>query len=52
VKTRERVPANTYAYLARLLLAWQGAAYAHRVPARSDIERLASEWPGYFGQAT
>ena len=52
VKTRERVPANTYAYLARLLLAWQGAAYAHRMPARSDVERLASEWPGYFGPAT
>jgi hypothetical protein len=52
VKTRERVPANTHAYLARLLLAWQGAAYAHRVPARLDVERLATEWPGYFGPAT
>ena len=52
VKTRERVPSNTYAYLARLLLAWQGAAYAHRMPARSDVEQLASEWPGIFGQAT
>jgi hypothetical protein len=47
-KTRQRVPAPTYAYLARLLMAWQGAAYAHRMPARSEVELLASQWPGYF----
>ena len=47
-KTRQRVSAPTYAYLARLLIAWQGAAYAHRMPARAEVEQLASEWQGYF----
>jgi hypothetical protein len=47
-KTRQRVPTPTYAYLARLLIAWQAAAYAHRMPARSEVEQLAVEWPGYF----
>jgi hypothetical protein len=47
-KTRERVAAPTYAYLARLLAAWQAAAYAHRMPPLPEVEQLASEWPGLF----
>ncbi len=51
IKTRERVATPTYSYLARLLLAWQAAAYAHRIPAQPEVEQLASEWPGFFGEA-
>jgi hypothetical protein len=50
-KTRERVAAGTYAYLARLLAAWQAAAYAHRVPPLPEVEQLASQWPGFFAAA-
>ncbi|HTS51869.1 MAG TPA: DUF4129 domain-containing protein, partial [Burkholderiales bacterium] len=48
-KTRERVAARTYAYLTRLLVVWQAAAYAHRMPPLPEVEQLASEWPGVFG---
>jgi hypothetical protein len=48
-KTRERIAAQTHAYLARLLRAWQAAAYAQRIPPLPEVEQLASEWPGFFG---
>jgi hypothetical protein len=48
-KTRQRIAAQTHAYLARLLRAWQAAAYAHRIPPLPEVEQLASEWPGFFG---
>jgi len=48
-KTRERIAAQTHAYLARLLRTWQAAAYAHRIPPLPEVELLASEWPGFFG---
>ena len=47
-KTRSRLAAPTYAYLARLLSAWQAAAYAHRMPPQPEVEQLASEWPAFF----
>jgi hypothetical protein len=47
-KTRDQLAAPTYAYLSRLLSAWQAAAYAHRLPAQLEIEELASEWPAFF----
>ena len=47
-KTRDQLAAPTYAYLSRLLSAWQAAAYAHRLPAQLEIEQLASEWPAFF----
>jgi hypothetical protein len=47
-KAHARVAAPTHDYLARLLGTWQRAAYAHRIPAPPEVERLASEWPGYF----
>ena len=47
-KARERVAEPTHAYLTRLLGAWQGGAYAHRLPAAPEVEHLASEWSGYF----
>jgi len=47
-KTRERIAAQTHAYFARLLRAWQAAAYAHRMPPLPEVEQLASEWPGFF----
>jgi hypothetical protein len=48
-KTRERIAAQTHAYLARLLSAWQAAAYAQRIPPLPEVEQLASDWPGLFG---
>lgn len=48
-KTRERIAAQTHAYLARLLTAWQAAAYAQRIPPLPEVEQLASDWPGLFG---
>lgn len=47
-KAQARVAAPTLDYLARLLGAWQRAAYAHRTPTPPDVERLAAEWAGYF----
>lgn len=44
---RDRPPALA-AYFAALAAAWQGTAYAHRVPADPDLERLCSEWPAHF----
>lgn len=50
-KTRERLAVPAFAYLGRLLFAWQGAAYAHRIPPVADVEQLAAEWGGFFGAA-
>jgi len=47
-KTRQRIAVQTHAYLARLLGAWQAAAYAHRIPPLPEVEQLASEWSGFF----
>lgn len=44
---RDRPPALA-GYFAALAAAWQGAAYAHRVPAVPDLDRLCAEWPAYF----
>jgi hypothetical protein len=41
-------PLAVAAYFAALAAAWQGAAYAHRVPAVPDLDRLCSEWPAHF----
>ena len=48
IKTRGRLAAPTYAYLSRLLSAWEAAAYAHRMPPPPEVEQLASEWPAFF----
>jgi hypothetical protein len=47
-KTRKRLEEAAHAYLTRLLLAWQGTAYAHRPAPRAEVEQLASDWPRYF----
>ena len=49
LKTRTRIADPAYLYLAGLLGAWQGAAYAHRMPNQPEVERLATDWPGFFG---
>lgn len=48
-KSRTRVPTAAHTYLARLLGAWQRAAYAGRDVPRLDLEALCSEWPRHFG---
>ena len=47
-KTHQRVAEPAHAYLVRLLLAWQGAAYAHRTVPPAEVQQLAAEWPGFF----
>lgn len=47
-KTRRKLEETAHAYLTRLLLAWQGTAYAHRPVPRAEVEQLADDWPGYF----
>ena len=50
-KTHGKVGQPAQAYLTRLLLAWQGIAYAHRDIPGSEVEALAAAWPGHFRRA-
>ncbi len=43
------VPGAPAQYFARLVLVWQGAAYAGRLPPETVAESLVSEWTGAFG---
>jgi hypothetical protein len=38
-------------YLERLTRAWQGAAYAHRLPAADELRSLCFAWQSHFGAA-
>jgi hypothetical protein len=51
-KVKPRVDGATQGYFARLVTSWQAAAYAHRVPARAEVEALVSQWQGTFGTAS
>ncbi len=42
-------PDGTAQYFARLVVAWQGAAYAGRLPPDPVAEALVREWTGAFG---
>jgi hypothetical protein len=48
-KSRIRLAEPAQTYLERLVETWRGTAYAHRMPALQDVERLAVEWSDYFG---
>lgn len=47
-KARTRCPAQIVAYFARLVAAWQGAAYAARVPERAAALELCAGWRTLF----
>lgn len=44
-------PGATAQYFVRLVGVWQGAAYADRLPAAEEAERLAQEWAAVFAAA-
>jgi len=47
-KTHRRVAEPAHAYLVRLLLAWQRAAYAHRAVLPAEVQELTDQWPAFF----
>lgn len=52
VRARDAAPAADASYFLRLVQAWEGSAYAARVPARADVESLCRELPAHFPQAS
>jgi len=51
-KTHRQMAEPAHAYLVRLLLAWQRAAYAHRAVPPAEVQQLVAEWPAFFRMGT
>jgi hypothetical protein len=50
-RARGRLSAGAGSYFALLVAAWQAAAYARRVPAPAQVERLAHDYAANLGAA-
>lgn len=51
VAARPALPEGGWTYLSGLTTAWQGAAYAHRLPTDEAVHRLCDRWAQHFRRA-
>lgn len=48
---RPSLPGEAWRYLSALTAAWQGAAYAHRLPVDDEARALCDSWSSHFRRA-